>query len=490
MPAVSKAQQKFMGMVHALQKGELSPDEVSADVRQAAATMKKKDAKDFASTKHKGLPAHKTEESIIPETKDSVIDNLVSVVKNHKEGISTDELQKIVNTPIWKRIAGSAGNLKDAVKDFINPKRGYVEKKGNMLYSLAFESVEEGFMGSGSVANDARSLSSGTMSDLTGLKNSKEIEKIQNNFVQFAMKNKSKYRTWHDAWKVFWKDRKNENIKEAWVSGGDKKYDRNNIPTGSTVKVDYGTYKGKIGKVIDDAAADGFSIVKVAGKVVTYHNSDLLVKENLNEKFPADWQLDPRKLDTQKVQVWSKSGTMLTAQMPKKEAQQLVKNRKAFVVTGQAIGLFEGLLENTDEKLAKQGIVYAKKKYKYDPKETKDLAKDLLMYMKSGDVSGQADVEAYIDFRHDEMMKEVVKHIRSMIREIITEENAIMKAKNIIQNIFKRNDNKIGDKEYKDLFSKGSLKTHGSMAVNFAWNDLQKNNKIKKQGKEWVWVGA
>jgi hypothetical protein len=57
MPAVSKAQQRFMGMVHAVKKGEmLAP---SPEVAQAAASMKKKDAKDFASTKHKGRPEKK-----------------------------------------------------------------------------------------------------------------------------------------------------------------------------------------------------------------------------------------------------------------------------------------------------------------------------------------------------------------------------------------------------------------------------------------------
>lgn len=52
----SKSQQRFMGMVHAVQKGELSPDEVGGDVEKAAASMSKKDAEDFAQTKHKGLP--------------------------------------------------------------------------------------------------------------------------------------------------------------------------------------------------------------------------------------------------------------------------------------------------------------------------------------------------------------------------------------------------------------------------------------------------
>ena len=57
MPAVSKAQQRFMGMVHAVQKGDMEAP--SKEVEKAADSMKKKDAKDFASTKHKGLPMHK-----------------------------------------------------------------------------------------------------------------------------------------------------------------------------------------------------------------------------------------------------------------------------------------------------------------------------------------------------------------------------------------------------------------------------------------------
>ena len=56
MPAQSKAQQKFMGMVHALKKGDMKPSDASKDVKDAAKSMSKKDAEDFASTKHKGLP--------------------------------------------------------------------------------------------------------------------------------------------------------------------------------------------------------------------------------------------------------------------------------------------------------------------------------------------------------------------------------------------------------------------------------------------------
>ena len=54
--AVSKKQQKFMGMVRAAQKGEGAS---SPEVAKVASSMKKKDVKDFASTKHKGLPEKK-----------------------------------------------------------------------------------------------------------------------------------------------------------------------------------------------------------------------------------------------------------------------------------------------------------------------------------------------------------------------------------------------------------------------------------------------
>ena len=54
MPALSKKQQKFFGIVRAIQKGEQAP--TTPETAKAAADMKKSDVKKFASTKHKGLP--------------------------------------------------------------------------------------------------------------------------------------------------------------------------------------------------------------------------------------------------------------------------------------------------------------------------------------------------------------------------------------------------------------------------------------------------
>ena len=53
MPSVSKQQQKFFGVVKAMQKGDI-PKKGSAG--KIAKTMDKDDVDDFASTKHKGLP--------------------------------------------------------------------------------------------------------------------------------------------------------------------------------------------------------------------------------------------------------------------------------------------------------------------------------------------------------------------------------------------------------------------------------------------------
>ena len=57
MPALSKKQQRFFGIVRAIQKGEQAPN--TSETAKAAADMKKSDVKKFASTKHKGLPEKK-----------------------------------------------------------------------------------------------------------------------------------------------------------------------------------------------------------------------------------------------------------------------------------------------------------------------------------------------------------------------------------------------------------------------------------------------
>ena len=85
--AASKQQQKFMGMVHAMQKGEKVKG-ASKELKKAAKGMSKKDAKDFASTKHKDLP-NKVTESVMLEagnTIDHILNRFKHETKNFLQG--------------------------------------------------------------------------------------------------------------------------------------------------------------------------------------------------------------------------------------------------------------------------------------------------------------------------------------------------------------------------------------------------------------------
>ena len=59
MPSVSKKQQKFMGIVRSIQKGEQPAGKFSKDAQKAAKKMKKSSVKKYAKTKHDDLPIKK-----------------------------------------------------------------------------------------------------------------------------------------------------------------------------------------------------------------------------------------------------------------------------------------------------------------------------------------------------------------------------------------------------------------------------------------------
>ena len=90
--AASKQQQKFMGMVHAMQKGEKVKG-ASSELKKAAKGMSKKDAKDFASTKHKGLPQKVTEGIMLEagNTLEHIINKFKHETKNFLAGSELDK---------------------------------------------------------------------------------------------------------------------------------------------------------------------------------------------------------------------------------------------------------------------------------------------------------------------------------------------------------------------------------------------------------------
>jgi len=90
MPSTSKKQQRFMGMVHAAQTGKLKNP--STAVKKVAKTMKKKDAKDFASTEHKGLPEKVKETVQNVVFKESVRAKMVNESGDYPWGAENDSL--------------------------------------------------------------------------------------------------------------------------------------------------------------------------------------------------------------------------------------------------------------------------------------------------------------------------------------------------------------------------------------------------------------
>ena len=95
MPAVSKQQQKFMGLVLAYKRGEIPASKVSKNVKQVAASMSEKELEKYAGTKHKGLPKKvKSETSFSMPVRElkKIINSVVASVVN--ENVDQDKEQK------------------------------------------------------------------------------------------------------------------------------------------------------------------------------------------------------------------------------------------------------------------------------------------------------------------------------------------------------------------------------------------------------------
>ena len=77
MPATSKKQQKFFGIVRSIQKGDAKASEFSKDAQDAAKRISKSDVKKYAKTKHKGLP-QKVKKEILSRLKKEYTDGWAS----------------------------------------------------------------------------------------------------------------------------------------------------------------------------------------------------------------------------------------------------------------------------------------------------------------------------------------------------------------------------------------------------------------------------
>jgi len=154
MPALSKKQQKFFGIVRAIQKGEQTP--TTPETAKAAADMKKSDVKKFASTKHKGLPEKKVTKEELDKNDKPFVKKLVGKLrkgsKTHAK--QADDLEKAMkeesNPRIPRKPGQPAGSKKhsDLYTDE-NPK--------GTIHGLGFKDVATAKASVSKIRNSSRS---------------------------------------------------------------------------------------------------------------------------------------------------------------------------------------------------------------------------------------------------------------------------------------------------------------------------------------------
>jgi len=106
MPALSKKQQQFMGLVLAYKRGEIPASKISKNVKQVAASMSEKELEKFAGTEHKGLPTKVKKESTfrIPmEELQKIVRSAVGEVLNEEVNHDEEEKQEVKLTPEQKK---------------------------------------------------------------------------------------------------------------------------------------------------------------------------------------------------------------------------------------------------------------------------------------------------------------------------------------------------------------------------------------------------
>ena len=119
MPAKSKQQQKFMGLVRAVQKGEVPKSKVSNAIKKVAKSMKKKEVEKYASTKHKNLPQK------VSEAPDDFIDKnlspeeLLTRKKKYMHERKLNELtpQQVISIQVTTAIDRCDKIIKDLIKN-------------------------------------------------------------------------------------------------------------------------------------------------------------------------------------------------------------------------------------------------------------------------------------------------------------------------------------------------------------------------------------
>ena len=206
--AVSRKQQKFFGIVRAIQKGELKP--TTPETAKAAATMKRKDVKDFASTDHKGLPEQLNYDSVRDFNADS---NDRNGTGNYVDRSTSGMIEE--SNPRIPRKKGQPANSKkhsDLYTDE-NPK--------GTIHGLGFKDVATAKASVSKIRNSSRSHAHKIQAAVAMEQRAREMGKTSEAAV---------YRKYINSMK-----KKTKSMKEGWSDKYKKSIDCNN-PKGFSQK--------------------------------------------------------------------------------------------------------------------------------------------------------------------------------------------------------------------------------------------------------------
>ena len=135
MPAQSKQQQKFMGIVRAIQKGDQPASKFSKKAQDAADDMKKKDVEKFASTKHKGLPK-KVEQELREKIRTMVEDYVETCGYRFSATNPEYKLKSPGGTGEEDRELKEVHKMKGAQGNMVVVPDNYVARYGKVQYNL------------------------------------------------------------------------------------------------------------------------------------------------------------------------------------------------------------------------------------------------------------------------------------------------------------------------------------------------------------------
>jgi hypothetical protein len=135
--AVSKQQQKFMGMAHAMQKGEKIKG-ASKELKTVARTMKPKDTEDFAKTKHKGLP-DKVKKKEVDENSDD--GRLITKQTGPGQSLTTSTTGRVSATIDKNKMSVKPGKSTDDDADTASAKDTSSSKSNSMVGKGIYDSM-------------------------------------------------------------------------------------------------------------------------------------------------------------------------------------------------------------------------------------------------------------------------------------------------------------------------------------------------------------